>query len=126
VKQHVQNEQAKAHEKAKAATEAEAAAKHKQDLKEHGKNYNKDFEANIDETQTDAFEKVKAYHNKTKDANVDFQENFAETDKQKAEEASKFAKQAASTAHEAAVEQAKAEEAFKKGEQQLLMPCCLL
>jgi pyruvate/2-oxoglutarate dehydrogenase complex dihydrolipoamide acyltransferase (E2) component len=122
VKQRVQNEQAKANEKAKAATEAEAAAKHKQDLKEHGKNYNKDFEANINENETDAFEKVKAFHNKTKDANVDFHENFAETDKQKAEEASKFAKQAASKAQKAAVEQAKAEDAFKKGEK-LLMAC---
>jgi hypothetical protein len=115
VKQKAQNEQAKASEQAKAATAAEAAEKHKQDLKEKAKQYNKNFEANIDENETNAFKKVKAFHNKNTDAHIDYQENFAQTDKQKAEEAARFAHQAAFKAHEAAAEKAKAENAFKKG-----------
>jgi hypothetical protein len=79
------------------------------------KNYNKNFEANIDENETNAFEKVKAFHNKNTDASISYKENFAETDKQKAGEAAQFAQQAAVKAHEAAAEKAKAEEAFKKG-----------
>jgi hypothetical protein len=115
VKAHAEAEKAKAHEKKKEATAAEAAEKHKEANKEHKKEFNKDFNANLHENETDALEKVKAFHNHEKKANVEFKENFAEHEKQKHEEAVKHAKQAAFKAHEAAADKHHAEEEFKKG-----------
>jgi hypothetical protein len=115
VKAHAEAAKAKAHEKEQAAAAAEAAEKHKEALNDHKKEFNKYFNADLHENETSALEKVKAFHNKNKKANVEFEENFAEAAKEKQEEAAKHAKQAAFKAHEAAAEKHKAEEALKKG-----------
>jgi hypothetical protein len=77
IKAYAEAAKAKAHKKEKAAAAAEAAKKHKEKLKEHKKKFNKHFNADLHENETNALEKVKAFKNHNKKANVEFAENFA-------------------------------------------------